>query len=564
MPDDPTIHETVLEVVFPGRPHQLVPVTQSPFLIGRGSEAGNHLQLEDRRISRNCAALVAEEGGYRLEDRGHRQGIFVNGEKVARKTLQNGDVIYFGIEDYCEIIFRSTAASNVIESMLTRLGSIPSMTVMQPSGGLSKLNLLLEATSLLHSQLPLESVLAAMLDHTIAITHADRGLLIEAGAADSFKVRLARGKGGEELVPESIVPSQTALGQAIDRQSSVITEDLSRTDLNRADLDLKSAESVVVQRLRSIIAIPLYATARANSAESAMLKRGQLLGILYLDSRRPSAFSDLDRQILDALGVQSASILDNARLVERERERQRLEQELSIARTIQQALLPQGLHDFPHLAITGMHYPCHEVGGDYFDVFAAGEERTAFLIADVSGKGLGAALLTTMLQGALSAMALGTEPVSVFNHINKFLCEHGEVRRYATMFFALLDRDGRLEYIKAGHPSPLLLRRGQVSELYSEGSFPVGLLENAEFTAASLQLEPDDTLVLFSDGISEAENPDEELYGVSRLREALTGQQNTPLDTLKQIVLDSVEAFSRGASQSDDMTLLFARYRAPA
>ncbi len=105
--------------------------------------------------------------------------------------------------------------------------------------------------------------------------------------------------------------------------------------------------------------------------------------------------------------------------------------------TIQQALLPQGLHDFPHLAVTGMHYPCHEVGGDYFDVFPAGPERTAFLIADVSGKGLGAALLTTMLQGALSAMALGTDPVRVFNHINKFLCEHGEVGRYATMFFGV-------------------------------------------------------------------------------------------------------------------------------
>jgi serine phosphatase RsbU (regulator of sigma subunit) len=564
MPNDPTIHETVLEVVFPGRPHQLVPVTQSPFLIGRGSEAGNHLLLEDRRISRTCAALVAEEGGYRLEDRGHRQGIFVNGEKVARKTLQNGDVIHFGIEDCCEIIFRSTAQENAIESMLTRLGNMPAMAITERSTGLGQLNLLLEATSLLHSQLPLESVLAAMLDHTIAITHADRGLLIEPGAADSFRVRLARGKGGEELVPESIVPSQTALSMAIERQSSVITEDLSRTDLNRADLNLKSAESVVVQRLRSIIAIPLYATARANSAESAVLKRGQLLGILYLDSRRPSAFSDLDRQILDALGMQSASILDNARLVERERERQRLEQELSIARTIQQALLPQGLHDYPHLAITGMHYPCHEVGGDYFDAFSAGQERTAFLIADVSGKGLGAALLTMMLQGALSSMALCAEPVSVFNHINKFLCEHGGVGRYATMFFALLDRDGRLEYIKAGHPSPLLLRRGQVSELYSEGSFPVGLLENAEFTAASLQLEPDDTLVLFSDGISEAENPDEELYGVSRLREALAGKQNTPLDSLKQIVLESVESFARGASQSDDMTLLIARYRAPA
>jgi serine phosphatase RsbU (regulator of sigma subunit) len=559
MPDNPSTHETLLEVVFPGRPPQLVPVTQSPFLIGRGSDAGNHLQLEDRRISRNCAALVAEQGGYRLEDRGHRQGIFVNGEKVAQKTLRNGDVIHFGIEDCCQIIFRSAAAENVIESMLTRLGSMSSISGAQPSGGLSQLNLLLEATSLLHSQLPLESVLAAMLDHTIAITHADRGLLIEPGAAGSFRVRLARGKGGKELEPASVAPSQTALRQAIDRQAPVITE-----DLNQADLDLKSAESVVVQRLRSIIAIPLLAMSRANSADSTVPERDQLLGILYLDSRRPAAFSDLDRQILDALGVESASILDNARLVERERERQRLEQELSIARTIQQALLPQGAHDLPHLAVTGMHYPCYEVGGDYFDVFPAGPERTAFLIADVSGKGLGAALLTTMLQGALSATALVADPVQVFNHINKFLCEHGEVGRYATMFLGLIDRNGRLEYVKAGHPSPLLLRRGKVSELYSEGSFPVGLIKDAEFTSASLQLEPGDTLVLFSDGITEAENPEREMFGDSRLREALAGRQNEPLDTLKQIILDSVQAFSRGASQSDDMTLLIARYRAPA
>ncbi|MGA3160427.1 MAG: SpoIIE family protein phosphatase [Terracidiphilus sp.] len=563
MPDNSAIHETVLEVVFPGRPHQLVPVTQSPFLIGRGSDAGNHLQLEDRRISRNCAVLVAEQGGYRLEDRGHRQGIFVNGEKVAQKTLQDGDVIHFGIEDCCQIIVHSSAAPAAaptdIESMLTRLGSMASMTGTQLSGGLSRLNLLLEATSLLHSQLPLESVLGAMLDHTIAITHADRGLLIEPGAAGSFRVRLARGKGGKELAPESVAPSQTALGQAIDRQAPVISE-----DLNQADVDLKSAESVVVQRLRSVVAIPLYAMPRANSADSMVLKRGEFLGAIYLDSRRPAAFSALDRQILDALGVEAASILDNARLVERERERQRLEQELSIARAIQQALLPQGTHDLPHLAVTGMHYPCYEVGGDYFDVFSAGEKRTAFLIADVSGKGLGAALLTTMLQGALSAMALVADPVRVFNHINKFLCEHGEVGRYATMFFGLIDRGGRLEYVKAGHPSPLLLRRGKVSELYSEGSFPVGLIKDAEFTSASLQLEPDDTLILFSDGITEAENPERELYGESRLHEALAGRQNEPLDTLKQVVLDSVQEFSRGASQSDDMTLLFARYRAPA
>jgi serine phosphatase RsbU (regulator of sigma subunit)/pSer/pThr/pTyr-binding forkhead associated (FHA) protein len=551
--------EPVLEVVFPGRPRQFVSVTESPFLIGRGSETGNHLQLEDRRISRSCAAIVAVESGYRLEDRGHRQGIFVNGEKVERRMLRSGDTIQFGIDDGCEMVFRASAPTSSVESVLTRLGTLPSLAASLPSGGLSKLNLLLEATSLLHSQLPLDSVLGTMLDHAIAITHADRGLLLEPDGAGSLKLRLARGSKGEILPLEDVAPSQTALRQAMERHSSVITE-----DLNLADLDLKSAQSIVVQRLRAVVAIPLYAMPRANSDQSIVVSRGQLLGAVYLDSRRPAAFSGLDRQILDALGMEAASILDNARLVERERERQRLEQELSIARTIQQALLPQGLHDFPHLAVTGVQHPCHAVGGDYYDVFPIDGDRTAFLIADVSGKGLGAALLTTMLQGALSAMTLGTDPVRVFNHINRFLCEHSEVGRYATMFFGIIGRDGKLEYIKAGHPSPLLLRRGEVSDLYTEGTFPVGLVDEAEYTAASLQLEDGDTLVLFSDGITEAENPERELYGFPRLREVLGGHEEASLESLKDIILRSVDVFSRGAAQSDDMTLLVVRYRETA
>jgi serine phosphatase RsbU (regulator of sigma subunit) len=388
--------------------------------------------------------------------------------------------------------------------------------------------------------------------------------LIESGSSgsalsESFKVRLARGSGGEVLPPQSITPSQTALRQAINQQSTVI-----RGDLNLADQGLDAAQSIVAQLLRSVVAIPLFAMPRANSEASVLVKRGQLLGVIYLDSKRPAAFSGLDRQILDALGVEAASILDNARLVEQERERQRMDQELSIARQIQQAMLPQGLHDFPHLAVTGEQRPCNAVGGDYYDVFPFGPDRTAFLIADVSGKGLGAALLTTMLQGALSAMTLGTDPVRVFNHINRFLCEHSEVGRYATMFFAIIDDDGTLEFINAGHPSPLLLRRGEVSDLYTDGSFPVGLVAKAEYTATTLKLEHEDTLVLFSDGITEAQNPDRELFGFPRLHEVLAGRQEESLDSLKKTILDSVEEFSRGASQSDDMTLLFARYRAPA
>lgn len=360
--------------------------------------------------------------------------------------------------------------------------------------------------------------------------------------------------------PKASLPARPLCARLIELKSAVITEDLAR-----ADVDLQAAMSIVAQRLRAVVAIPLYAMSRANSTETVMdAKRGHFLGVVYLDSQRPAAFSRLERQILDALAVEAASILDNARLVEYERQRQRLEQEISIARDIQQALLPRGFQDFPHLAVSGTNIPCLSVGGDYFDVFPLSEDRTAFLIADVSGKGLGAALLTTMLQGALSGMTMGADPERVFNHINNFLCGHAEVGKYATLFFGILGRDGNLEYINAGHPSPLLLRGGELAEPFTEGSFPVGLVPGADFKTAHVQLEAGDTLVLFSDGVSEAADPDDELYGVPRLRETLAGLLDAPLDHLQKAVFDSVEKFTRGASQADDITLLLVRYRAAA
>lgn len=561
MTTDTSILGASLEVIAPGLAPQVIRIARLPFLIGRGAEAGNHLQLDDRRISRRCAAILADVDGlgYLLEDRGHRQGLFVNGNKVERTLLQDGDVIDFGLEDCCELVFRSAAAASPIEHVLSRIGNIPELTGSLPAGGLSRLNLLLEATSLLHSQLPLDSVLGSMLQHAIDVTKAERGLLLEPDESGAMKVRLARdGKGGT-LPPESFTPSQTALRQALDRRSAVITD-----DLNLADLALQTAESVVVQRLRAVVAIPLYAMQRARVDESVMLTPGQLLGAVYLDSRHVAAFSALDRQILDALGTQAASILDNARLVERERERQRLEHELSIARDIQQALVPQGLRDFPHLAVTGGHYPCHAVGGDYFDVFPLSEDRTAILIADVAGKGLGAALLTAVLQGALSGMTLGVDPVRVFHHINQFLCEHSGTGRYATMFFATVASDGTLEYICGGHPSPLLMRGGEVTELFDGGSFPVGLLDGATFTATRLQLEPEDTLILFSDGVTEAQDRERRLFGTPGLCAALEGRGNDSIDSLRQHILDSVDSWSRGAEQSDDVTVLIVRYRKPA
>jgi serine phosphatase RsbU (regulator of sigma subunit) len=529
-------------------------------MIGRGAETGNQLQLSDRRISRNCAAVVIEANRFYVEDRGQRRGLFVNGEKVESRELQDGDSISFGLEDSYEIIFRSAkgADEDSLPQLLTRMENI---TSSEPAaGGLAKLKRLLEATALLHSQLPLEEALSHMLDHAVSVTDADRGLLLEKDSMYALKVKLARRSGALRLPPESVAPSQTAIQLALKQQSPVITEDLAQ-----ADMDLQAAQSVVAQRLRAVVVIPLFAISRANTQESMLnIKRGELLGVLYLDSRRPAAFSQLDRQILDALAGDAANILDNARLVERERERQRLEQEINIARDIQQALLPRDFREYPHLAVTGFNLPCLSVGGDYFDVFPLSDGRTAFLIADVSGKGLGAALLTTMLQGALSGLTLGTDPARVFNHINRFLCDHSEVGRYATMFFGILDQQGHLEFINAGHPSPFLLRRGAAEEAFTEGSFPVGLVPEAQYTAVCLQLEPGDTLVLFSDGVTEAADPDEEMFGVARLKQLLTGQMECPLEQLQKCVLEAVENFARGAHQADDLTLLIVRYRATA
>jgi len=562
MPDTASISlgGGVLEVISPDGARRYVRVTQTPFLVGRGSETGNHLQLTDRRISRNCAALVLEGGRLYIEDRGQRRGLYANGEKIeGSRALNDGDSITFGLEDSYEIIFRSTtsAGDESIPNLLTRIEHI---TSSEPaSGGLRKLNLLLEATALLHSQVPLDSALANMLDHAVSLTDADRGMLLESDANGALTVRLARRSGGVRLPPESLTPSQTAIQLALRQHSPVVTE-----DIERGEMDLQAAQSIIAQRLRAVVVIPLYAVHRPASDSGISPAIGQSLGVLYLDSRRPAAFSKLDRQILDALAADAASILDNARLVIRERERQRMEQEINIARDIQQALLPRNFPDQPHLAVAGCNYPCLSVGGDYFDVFALDDKRTAFLIADVSGKGLGAALLTTMLQGALSGMTLGTDPARVFNHVNRFLCDHAEVGRYATMFFGILDRLGNLEFINAGHPSPFLIRNGAAEEAFSEGSFPVGLVPEAHYEVSRVKLEPGDTMLLFSDGVTEAMDPDEQLFGVPRLRDCLSGQTGRPLDQIQKCVLEAVENFARGASQNDDLTMLVVRYRAAA
>ncbi len=554
MPDATSPSEAVLEVVAPDGSRRIFPITHTPFLIGRGAETNNDLQLPDLRISRQCAALVEENGVLMLEDRGHRRGLYVNGQRIERSPLKEGDAINFGLDDSFEIIFHASSAA--LPDLLSRMESLSNTGSVGGTGGLRKLSLLLEATALLHSQLPLDAILGNMVDHAISLTGADRGLLVERGADNVMRVRLARQRGGKALETEGLEPTQTAIRYALEQKRAVITE-----DLEQGHSDFKAAKSIIAQRLRSLVVIPLYAFAqRREGTLPGDEVRGELLGVLYLDSTRPAGFSTLERQILDALAVEAASVMDNARMVERERERERMEQELGIAREIQQALLPREFQTGAHLQLSGMNQSCLTVGGDYFDVMELGPGRTAFLIADVSGKGLGAALLTTMLQGAFSGMAIHQPPADVFGHINNFLCSHSRLERYATVFFAILSEDGRLDYINAGHPSPALLREGRAEMPFAAESFPVGLIPDAVYKVETRQLEAGDTLVLFSDGVTEAMDPDDNEFGNARLIQALEAQRREAVEDVQADVLAAVSAFARGASQRDDITLVVARY----
>ena len=552
----PTIPEASVELLDAEGTTRVVRIETMPFRIGRGVDTSNHVRLDDRRISRRCLSIAYEDGRYFLEDIGQRNGVFVNGNQIeGSQNLYSGDIITFGQVDNLQIVFRAGPAHDALPHLLSRLEKSDSEE--EGDADLRHLSLLLEATALLQSELPVEEVIAAMVDRALVVTDADRGLLLRKEGDGGLHPMAARRKAAESLPSDSLAPSQTIIAAAIQKKRSIV-----EVDLGDADKKFKEAKSVIAQQLRSVMAIPLYSLARLHSpTTTSVTGSGELLGVLYLDSRRTAAFSSLDRQILDALAAEATSVIENAQLLARERERRRFEQELSIARDIQQALLPKGLKAFPHCLIAADNNPCYLVGGDYFDLMELDDGRMGFVLADVSGKGLPAALLTSMLQGCFAGMALGRAPSELMDRINQFVCSRSDANRYATLFFGILDSSGHLDYINAGHHSPLLIRNGKVTEPFPSGCVPLGLLEGTKFQTCSAELQPGDTMLLYTDGVTEAENTSGEELGMDRLRKMVEARTEGSVEELQNAVLGGVNDFARGAQQADDITLLVLRYQ---
>jgi sigma-B regulation protein RsbU (phosphoserine phosphatase) len=544
--------ETMAGTLFPslvfmqGHEQNKIALKKVPFSIGRKTE--NDLVISDPRVSRDHAAIVLESDGYYIVDRGSKLGTFVNGLQVERQKLNRNDRIEFGVRGEAYVLFDpdKSPASTPSRSMLSQL------SVFKPASAtsdLETLTLFLEAARKLNTSTVLEEVLVTLIDSTLRLTKAERGYVFLRNEDGSLRLVVGRNAKGEPL-PDDNTISRSILRDALNNSSEFLL-----TDTN--DLAKMSArESIVAHNLRTVICIPLRRTQIGGERTDTTAGSSEVRGLLYLDSKLLSGGLDKVRHdILRAIATEAASLVENAYLVQAEEAQRRFEQEMNIAAGIQQRLMRVTIPDVPFARVQARNIPCKEVGGDFFDIIRTDKSLTVVL-TDVSGKGISAAILASILQGLLYAqLALDVPLGSVVGVVNRFLCEKVAGEKYATMVIARLHADGRLEYVNCGHVTPLLVSNEKCCELEG-GNLPVGLLSDVNYEAGTVQIMPGGRLVLVTDGVTEAENANGDMYGPERLAKLF------PHSGGIEDVFSSIGQFCDGTPLNDDCTVVQLSYTA--
>lgn len=281
---------------------------------------------------------------------------------------------------------------------------------------------------------------------------------------------------------------------------------------------------------------------------------------------RDDLIAEEDR-ILDMSGVllqlagEVGPVTDSLRQYREALARVRSLQELSIAAEIQRALLPSGSFTRGHFDVAATSVPCRAIGGDFFDYFDLPDGTFSFVLGDVAGKGPPAALLTAMVQGIFTAHAgSGLTPAQTVARLNDALLRRAIDSRFVTVLHANLSCDGRLSYCNAGHNPPLLFGPNGFRHRLESGGPIVGAFDGVTFDEETLQLDPGDTLIVFSDGVSEAQNPNSEEFGEDRLMSCLESNRDLPVSNLLECILEDVQKFRADADQSDDVTVFVLRY----
>lgn len=545
-----------LLVLNPSGQRSRVNLDNLPFLLGRHTE--NDLVLRDNRVSRSHARIFAEHGHYVIEDLNSRHGTWVNGTQIARHILRNSDRIDFGVRESYQITF--SLEPGEITRILDHFSSTAHPEGMGPNN-LAKLRSLMEVARALQSSLSTQEVLIAVVDAALAVTGCERGFLL-LRKEHGLDVSVARNKEGRSLPNDDLRVPTSVIQRALHSRRDL----LSMTFDPLEQMGVRPEVSVAQLELRSVVCLPLVQVRSGSAEETRMSSAAEAtVGLLYLDSRAaPADLSAGSRELLQTLAIEASTILENARLIEEERVKERIENELKVARDIQQGLLPTMLPSDGWFRAAGSSQPSTQVGGDYFDVLQVSDDLWAAVVADVSGKGVSSALLAGLLQGAfLMASGNPSETEAMMRRLNSFLLDRTGGEKYATVFYCAIDSAGHLSYANAGHCAPFLVGQdGRVRKLNTSG-MPVGMIENAPIQMLEMQLDPGDKLVIYSDGFTETEDSDGQFLGTEGLKNCVRDHSRESAQGMHAALMNALDRFSEGGNVRDDITVLVLEYAPP-
>jgi len=332
------------------------------------------------------------------------------------------------------------------------------------------------------------------------------------------------------------------VGWMLKNQKPLLSNNLSQDERFKG-IDKESAQ------IRSLLAVPLTL-------------KNKIIGIICLFNKKDNLeFTSDDQRLLSIIAIQSAQTIENARLYEEERKLLVLEEDLRTARSIQQSLLPKGNPKIPGIELVGLSMPAKEVGGDYYDFIPIDDNHWGIAIADVSGKGTPAALLMSNLQACLRGQAVINQSVKdTVIKANIMLSRFMDPGKFITLFYGILNlEDQTFTYTNAGHNFPFLLdKEGKVKTL-EKGGTVLGILKDAGYDEETVQLEPANLLLMYTDGITEAINAEEEMFEEERLLALLQDNPSLPAQQLSDKIVEEVLRFCGTTPQADDITLVLMK-----
>jgi sigma-B regulation protein RsbU (phosphoserine phosphatase) len=407
-----------------------------------------------------------------------------------------------------------------------------------------RLTLLYRVSQTFSSSLDLDRVLDLVMDEVIATTHAERGFLMLYDDGGELVFAAARGMDRQTIESPEFQVSRGVVDRVARDGQPILTSNA------LVDERLGGRASIIGLGLRSILCVPL-------------LIKGQSLGLIYVDNRlQAGIFGQDDLDLLAAIASSAAIALENARLYQVAREKGRMERELQMARQVQSSLIPSEAPRLPGWEVVAWWQPARTVSGDFYDFVDEGAQRLGILLADVSDKGMPAALFMASSRTILRASVLAApSPAEGIARANRLVCQDAPDGMFVTLVYGELEpATGQLCYVCAGHYPPLLYRSasGRLDNLEWTG-IALGLDQQASFESGTIDLEPGDFVVMYTDGVIDATGPQGEAFGQDRFRRLLLEQGHAPAAEIVAALQAALERFVGGSPPFDDVTLVVVK-----